>query len=478
MSRRKCFIGVVAFQGVSFEVLENYMAFAFNLGRRHPEIDFYLRVMGKKEQFRARNNLVAMATEFLIGDDDVMLFLDDDMIVPPQETFYRLLKVLDTHPDAGVVGGLYWQRGGTYRPVIQKIIRYEGPDGEVGYLPHWYAPHEITGGVQQVGIIGGGCMLIPLKALRALMPPVFWVDGIVGTDIHFCVRLNQAGFNAYCDTGLELGHKLDGAILTHKTLPPFIKKYSQLGHKIEIDACEYLGMNRMQLEDYGLSHLLTLENYWLTKERETFEDIAEAYTGIGISAIARNVFYANNHDTGVEGFAAIIDCIDKGLIKKDYPCIDYGCGIGVATEILAQNGYQVEAYDLKDSAVLKFLEWRTNKDSYQDKIQIKPVTGLKPKFSEKYSYIVMLDVLEHLINPQEILEDLLDRLVPGGHFHTNFDVMDLKGAEEGVHQHLKRITLDEFKEIMEKHRMLSVGTFTYVKRRSTEDEYSQAANLY
>lgn len=478
MERRKCFIGVVAFQGVSSPVLENYMALAFNLGRRHPEWDFLLRVVGKREQFRARNNLVAMAVEYLTGDEDLMWFLDDDMIVPPQETFSRLLRILDTYPDAGVAGGLYWQRGGTFRPVIQKIIRYENSHGEVGYLPHWYAPHEITGGIQQVGIIGGGCLLIRVKALRMLMPPVFWVDGLVGTDIHFCVRLNQAGWNAYCDTGLELGHQLEGQIINSKTLPPHIKKYSQIAQKIETDACEYLKMNRMQLEDFAFSHLRTIEDYWLKRPRETFEDVAEVYTGVGISAIARNVFYANNHDTGVEGFAAIIDCIDRQMINREYPCIDYGCGIGVATEILANNGYQVEAYDLKGTAVLDFLSWRIKKDNYEDKITIYPVTDLCPQFSEKYSMIVMLDVLEHLMNPKEILEDLLTRLVPGGHFHTNFDVMDLKGAEEGVHQHLKMITLEEFKQIMEKHRMLSVGTFTFVKRRDEEYEHLKAANLY
>jgi 2-polyprenyl-3-methyl-5-hydroxy-6-metoxy-1,4-benzoquinol methylase len=475
--RRRCFIGVLAFQGVTYQVLQNYMALAFHWGRRIPHIDFFLQVIGKKEQFRARNNLCAMALEFLTGEDDVMLMLDDDMILPTH-ALERLLTALDNHPKAGVVGGLYWQRGGTYRPVIQKIIKYEDECGGVAYAPKWYSPHEITGKVQQVGILGGGCMLIRVKALRELMPPIFWVDGIVGTDIHFCVRLNQAGWDAYCDTGLELGHQQEGQTLTWRTVPPHIIKYSEIGKQIEEDACEYLKLDRFDLETFAISHLRTIENYWLTKPRDTFEAVAEAYTGVGVSAIARNVFYANHHDTGVEGFAAIIDCIDKGMIHRDYPCLDYGCGIGVAAEILAKNGYQVEAYDLKDSAVLDFLSWRVKRGGYEDRIKVVPVTGPMPKFAEQYSLIVMLDVIEHLTNPHEILDTLIERLAPGGHFHTNFAAMDLRGAEEGVHQHLKLITRDEFEEKLRANRMLPVGLYTYVKRRDEEYEQRLAANYF
>ena len=236
--RRKCFIGIVAFQGANYKVLENYIAWSFHLGRRSPDFDFVLRVIGKKEQFRARNNIVDMAKAWLTGPDDVLLMLDDDMILP-QDTFERLIKVLDNNPDAGVVGGLYWQRGGSYRPVIQKVVhKFDG------YGLEWYAPHEITGDVMEVGVIGGGCLLFPMRVIRELMPPVFWIDGIVGTDIHICARINQAGYKAYCDTGLELGHLMEGNILTYKTLPPQLMKYSKYSKYLEESACEYLKMNR------------------------------------------------------------------------------------------------------------------------------------------------------------------------------------------------------------------------------------------
>ena len=74
-------------------------------------------------------------------------------------------------------------------------------------------------------------------------------------------------------------------------------------------------------------------------------------------------------------------------------------------------------------------------------------------------------MLSHLTNPHEILEAILSRLDPGGHLHTNFGVMDFKGSEVGVHQHLKRIDLAGFEAILEKHRMVPAGTFLYHKLR-------------
>ncbi len=460
--RRKCFIGVVAFQGANYKILENYMAWAFHLGRRIPDFDFMLRVVGKKEQFRARNNIVDMAKAWLTGPDDILLMLDDDMILP-QDSFERLVTVLDNHSDAGVVGGLYWQRGGSYRPVIQKLVyKFDGVGME------WYAPHEITGEVMQVGVVGGGCLMFPMRTIRELMPPVFWVDGIVGTDIHVCVRINQAGYKVYCDTGLEFGHLMEGNILTHKSLPAHLVKYSLYSQKLEEAACEFLKMTRPEMESYQLNHLWTLEDNWTKKPRETFDDIADAYLEIGNIAVARNVYYAIHSGTGIEGFGDLIDSIDKGVIKPDYPALDYGCGVGVATEILAQAGFQVEAMDLADSPVLKFLEYRINKNGIRDRVKITPVFTDKPEFQDKYSIAIMLDVIEHLMNPREICGEILSRIVPGGHLHTNFTVMDFKGAEEGVHQHLKRITIDEFDEMLTQHRMIPVGTFLYMKQKEAE----------
>ena len=222
------------------------------------------------------------------------------------------------------------------------------------------------------------------------------------------------------------------------------------------------------MESYQFNNLWAIEENWPKKPRETFDDVANAYLEVGNTAIARNVYYATRSSTGIESFSDLYDDIEKGMINKNHLCLDYGCGVGVATEILAQAGFEVEAMDLKDTPVLKFLEYRINQNGIKDKVKINPVTSEMPEFKEKYGFVIMLDVIEHLMNPKEILEEVLPRIIPGGHLHTNFSVMDFKGAEEGVHQHLKKISLGEFDDLMKKHRMNTVGTFLYQKSRGAE----------
>src|SRR3989304_5235782 len=127
MSKKKSIcIGIPCYRDVPFEVLEDYMRFAFYLGRRYTEYDFFLAIKGKSEQFRARNAIVQAA---LVYDSDYILMLDDDHVIDINKTLgpdtsYEFLKVLIGHLEAdskkGIIGALYYQRGGKCEPVIME----------------------------------------------------------------------------------------------------------------------------------------------------------------------------------------------------------------------------------------------------------------------------------------------------------------------------------------------------------------------
>src|SRR5512137_1375179 len=121
--RKSIYIGILAFAGCSAETLEDYMRFAFYLGRRMPDYDFFVSVLSKKEQFRGRNLIVEAA---LSVGASYLLMLDDDQILDitnssrPSEQYNfltRHIAFIDGHPDTGIVGSLYWQRDGICRPV-------------------------------------------------------------------------------------------------------------------------------------------------------------------------------------------------------------------------------------------------------------------------------------------------------------------------------------------------------------------------
>lgn len=185
-------IGVPAWDGIRAEAQEAFCALCYYLGMC-PEVQVAVQIVTRREQFRARNELVERA---LSGGYDWLLMLDDDML-PPPDLFERLAR-----HDLEIVGGLYWQRQGAQLPVVMRV-----PAG--GLRPEFLTDEalEITRpGLYCVDVIGGGCVLLKTRLLRSLNQPVFWPDVHLGTDIGLCLRLRQLDIPVYIDTSVRLGH--------------------------------------------------------------------------------------------------------------------------------------------------------------------------------------------------------------------------------------------------------------------------------
>src|SRR5512135_812805 len=71
-------IGIPCWDKVPPEVLDDYMRFAYYLGRRYTEHEFWLGIKTKSEQFRARNSIVEAAYQV---NADYLLMMDDDHII-------------------------------------------------------------------------------------------------------------------------------------------------------------------------------------------------------------------------------------------------------------------------------------------------------------------------------------------------------------------------------------------------------------
>jgi GT2 family glycosyltransferase len=199
------------------------MRFSFNLGRRYTEYDFFLAIKGKSEQFRARNAIVEAA---LSRDCDYIFMLDDDHIIdidkkigPSPKYFFlnKLVNHLEGRPEIGIIGALYYQRGGNCDPVIME----ETKKGQYFFKTH----QEVTGGMQKVAVTGGGCMLIRREVFDKIESPYFAPEFEYGTDIQICKKATEAGFEVWCDTSIEIGHlKTESEIITSKSLAKHIKE--------------------------------------------------------------------------------------------------------------------------------------------------------------------------------------------------------------------------------------------------------------
>jgi GT2 family glycosyltransferase len=192
-------IGIPSFKGPEPEVLQDYMMWMYNLGRHAAgQYNFQLAIKGRSEQFRARNAIVKAALQH---NADYLLMLDDDHIIGINDTNWdflqRLIKHLENDPKKGIVGGLYYQRGGDTYPVCMQ--EHEG-----GYF---FIHHsEITGKLQKMSVVGGGCMLLRMSMFDKLEEPWFGPEYEYGTDIQICRQAEKAGFEVWIDTSVEIGH--------------------------------------------------------------------------------------------------------------------------------------------------------------------------------------------------------------------------------------------------------------------------------
>ena len=422
---KRVFVAIPAIADIAPEVVENLCAMFFSMGRRSGGYDFYLKIVGRKEQYRARNNLVNMA---LGVSADWILFLDDDMVVP-NDLFDRL----SAH-DKDVCGALYFQRGGQYYPVIMQ--RVEGKDGFVNFRFVEDFPRKA---LTKVDVIGGGCMLIKTSVFKSMMEPYFWIDGIVGTDIAICERFREAKVEVWVDTSVELGHMTTGEVLTEKTLPPHRRFTGMIRERLLEDIMDYTGLGKDRI--YDACARAACEDYagiWDSRERKSWEGYKDYY----IQEPDRQLLHLVYHQMITEQPGDyVVNRVDPYLLKRILPgenILDFGAGSGMYTIAMAENGFNVRSVDLVDSPYQEFVKWRVKKHNLNvDFGQVLDFNEWTPNVFAKwgeYHAVLMLGVFDHLPNPFEVLERIHRSMAIGG--LLIMDVSKGKSALQGQPQHI------------------------------------------
>ena len=145
---------------------------------------------------RNRNVMIQQAIE---TNCTHIFFVDDDVILRP-DTLTNLLKW-----DTDLVSGLYLMRNYPHQPIIFDVVNDDGK------CHHYY----LNGNGKKEGLVeivasGLGCLLINMRVFEKLEKPYIrlgeletdsWCD-----DLGFFKRARQAGFTAYCDLEVKVGH--------------------------------------------------------------------------------------------------------------------------------------------------------------------------------------------------------------------------------------------------------------------------------
>jgi len=407
-------IGIPCYGDIPPEVLEDYMRFAYYLGRRYQEYDFALGIKTKSEQFRARNAIVEAAYQI---NSDYLFMIDDDHIIDtngdnnPSEKYEFLRKFL-AH-DKDIIGGLYYQRGGECRPVLM----YRNDGGDYIYL----RDDQIIKGLQKVDVQGGGCILIKMKVFDKIAIPWFEPELETGTDIQICTKAKEKGFEVWSDTSVEIGHIVkERGVITGKNRHLFFKNSRDQYQTIAIGRQMYNLMDQYRkdgLEYLGLTNtkgLMDLAEKYKEHQNQIihYSDIRQYYRDSGKMYLARQILIHEpniKHEFG-EYLLQLINTKIPGV------GVDFGCGSAPITLEFARAGHIMYFHDIDGAEPFEFLKWRAKKYN---------LNGISVFFNEwpksgMADYVTFLDSIEHLEDWKIILKKAYDALRPNGSLLCNF----------------------------------------------------------
>lgn len=440
----KIMIGIPCYQNVPAETLDDYMRFAYYCGRRMPEHEFFIAIKSKTEQFRARNAITEGALQL---GCDFLFFLDDDHVIDwdgsmgPNPRYGLLAKLLEHMRDEtiGLVGVVYYHRGNECRPVMMK----EGRDGAF----YWLRDDEITGGLQDVAVQGGGCMLLRLSAFDRIKSPWFEPEFDMGTDLQICKKMRDAGFRVCSDTSIHIGHVLNQrTVITpnnrHRVAAESAMKVAHGDDGIDkswqtnsalalyrMDAEEYLGLKLRQMGDLAMQYDMA--------DLDKYPDLKAYYGSRGKEQLARQVLF---HHTPrmveeMEMFHLMINS------AKEARGADIGCGSAPVTFELAMRGHHIDFIDIDGAGAYEFTKWRAQKRGI----------SCGWALSGQYDYVFMLDSIEHIQDWRGALNDVERHLKDNGALITNyFDNQDYENPEH--------VSMD--KDAVKKH-LISLGLYPH-----------------
>jgi 2-polyprenyl-3-methyl-5-hydroxy-6-metoxy-1,4-benzoquinol methylase len=400
---KKILIGVPGFNGIVPEAQESFCRMIFRCGRDLLAYDFAMEVLIKREQFRARNQIVDAA---IAAGCDYLLMLDDDMLVPPD-----LITRLLAH-DQEVVGALYWQRGGAYHPVVMRKVDLPTGEFHARFLDV-SDPVIANPGLHPVDIIGGGCMFFKVDVFRKLTPPYFWWEHTLGTDVAICTRLLDAGVQPYIDTSIELGHVSLPQRITRHEIPLAQQEMGKMKEQLWNDAVAYLGMPPSELESQMVqaSKVEQRQERWRAQPRETWEQILAFYTAADDWHLLNLLYWAmSKHDQMVQWL------LTQSASKLPVPSqiLDLGPGIGVPAIPLAEAGHVVHAVELAQAPTLSFVEWRARHHglrTFQSHVFRTPVPDVHLGAMDA---VILLSMLDHCPDPFGTLTWAIAQLRVGG----------------------------------------------------------------
>ena len=186
------------------------------------------------------------------------------------------------------------------------------------------------------------------------------------------------------------------------------------------DLCEYYGVTQEQAIELGIRKKgrkpsfpssktcdsvsgKTWELLWDQKSRDTLGQKFEFYKDIGAWSTFRQVFYRKDFNYGY---------FFNKFCSPNSSILEYGCGVAPMANYLVErlgddHNVKMTLVDVT-SEHFEFAKWRLKKKAPNTNFKFIDITenNILPAFNDKFDFISIMDVFEHLPNPVDVLKEI------------------------------------------------------------------------
>ncbi len=202
-------------------------------------------------------------------------------------------------------------------------------------------------------------------------------------------------------------------------------------HHIVNDYCEFSGLGRKAVvRNIHKYKKLTHKDWYQCVPGGSWEEKAKSFYGTSSSYVYD--LLANNYslsfvEAKLNGFDPEILRLIKAHLGNT--TLEFGGGLGVFCELMTQFGKQVTCLDIPGH-VYDFAAWRFKR--YNLPIEMICSSPTRLSLERQYDIIFTDAAFEHLVDPAQVLDELISHLVPDGLFVF---LVDLEGHTEELPMH-------------------------------------------
>ncbi|MCX5804830.1 MAG: class I SAM-dependent methyltransferase [Proteobacteria bacterium] len=141
-------------------------------------------------------------------------------------------------------------------------------------------------------------------------------------------------------------------------------------------------------------------------------------------------------DSGLVNFLS-----DDRFLKSEI--LDVGCGSGEIDIIIAARGYSITAIDISPYAIQLANKLADNFPEYKERLSFLVGNIEQIDFNKKFSSAIISHALEHVINPEKMMEKVINLLNPGSYILVA--VPNKKAWNDRTHlRHFSKRSLTKF----------------------------------